>query len=209
MSSHVEEKSWQKTNLQFFWNEVANSDHVVQIYENDKVFLDTLEGFVGSGLLAGDTVVIIATSEHISMLNNRLHRQGFNLDGLIESSRYITLDASETLSGFMVNGWPDENLFNRFISAVLRTAQTHNRKVRAFGEMVALLWSDGFNEAAIQLENLWNRLLQQESFTLFCAYPKMGFTRDAENSMQTICCSHSKVIDGAAGPSTEINFQVT
>jgi hypothetical protein len=33
-----------------------------------------------------------------------------------------------------------------------------NATVRAYGEMVDLLWKDGLEEAAIRLETLWNEL---------------------------------------------------
>ena len=62
-------EEWKNSNIQVFWGEIAPCDHVVQIYENDTVFLNTLEGFAGSGLLSGDSVIIIATKEHLSSLN--------------------------------------------------------------------------------------------------------------------------------------------
>ncbi|HMK03424.1 MAG TPA: MEDS domain-containing protein [Ferruginibacter sp.] len=201
-------KSWQKSELQVFWGEVAPCDHVVQIYENDKTFLDSLEGFIGSGLLAEDSVIIIATAEHIRNMHTRLKSQGFDIDFLIAQDQYIALDASETLSKFMVNNWPDEKLFFQLITAILKRAQQGNRKVRAFGEMVAILWQQGLNGATVQLENLWNELHKKDQFSLFCAYPKVGFTQDMHSSMETICCAHTKMIDGSPKPSTEIYYKI-
>ena len=199
--------NWKTSNIQVFWGEIAPCDHVVQIYENDKVFIDTLEGFIGSGILAGDSVIIIATKEHLKILEGRLMKQGFNIHSLSKSDRYITLDAKEALSNFIVNDWPDEILFIEFISKLIQRAQKNNSHVRAFGEMVALLWEKGFNGATVQLENLWNQLHKKDGFTLFCAYPRIGFTQDANDSMETICCSHTKVIGGEAKPSTEIYYR--
>lgn len=204
---HVESRDWKKSNLQVFWGEIAPCDHVVQIYENDHVFLNSLEGFVGSGLIAGESIIIIATNEHLIALEERLNTQGFNLDSLALADRYIRLEAGEALSRFMVNGWPDEDLFFDFITSILHRAQKNNGKVRAFGEMVALLWEQGFNGATVQLENLWNRLLKNDEFTLFCAYPKAGFTQNMNDSIEKICCTHSKVIDGSPRPSTEIYYK--
>src|SRR5687767_14092158 len=45
-----------------FWGELAPSEHLIQIYEDDDVFLDALEGFVAEGLGVGESVVVIATS---------------------------------------------------------------------------------------------------------------------------------------------------
>jgi hypothetical protein len=61
----------------------------------------------------------------------------------LSRSKYIPLDAREVLSKFMVNDWPDENLFNQVINEVIVKAKGNNRNVRAFGEMVAILWAKG------------------------------------------------------------------
>ena len=202
------QKNWQKSGLQVFWGEVAPCDHVVQIYETERIFLDSLEGFVGSGLLAGDSVIIIATATHIIAMENRLKSQGFDTDQLASKDQYIALEANDMLSKFMRNGWPDENLFFELITTLLKKAQKNNRKIRAFGEMVAILWQQGHNGATVQLENLWNQLHKKDEFTLFCAYPKIGFTQDMHSSLETICCAHTKVIDGSPKPSTEIYYKI-
>jgi hypothetical protein len=196
-----------KIELTVFWGEIAPCDHVVQIYENDKVFLDSLEGFVGSGLIAGDNIIIIATTEHLVALEDRLKKQGFDIDSLSSANRYNGLEAKEMLSGFMVNNWPDENLFFEFITTLLKRVQQNNRKVRAFGEMVAVLWEQGFNGATVQLENLWNKLHKNDEFTLFCAYPKIGITQDINTSIEIICSAHTKVMDGNPRPSTEVYYK--
>jgi hypothetical protein len=211
--NHVEEmldtktEPWKRSNLQVFWRELASSEHIVQLYENDKVFLDSLEGFAGSGILAGEAVVLIATEEHLNAIKKRLVNHGFDIASLIASDRFIGLDASETLSKFMVNNWPDEQLFFETVKAVFKRAQRNSRKVRAFGEMVAVLWKEGFKDATVQLENLWNQFHKKGAFSLFCAYPKLAFTQDSNTSIHTICCEHSKIIDGSPRPSTEIYYK--
>jgi len=43
--------------------------------------------------------------------------------------------------------------------------------LRAYGEMVGLLWNTGKYSGAIRLEKFWNKFLESNSFSLFCAYP--------------------------------------
>ena len=95
----------------------------------------------------------------------------------------------------MVNGWPDEKLFHEFVGNVLATARgpDKNRRVRAFGEMVALLWARGHYAATIRLEALWHRLYGVEDFTLFCAYPRAGLNRGRAEAIAEICATHSKI----------------
>lgn len=200
---------WKNSSIQVFWGEIAPCDHLVQFYDNDKVFFDTLEGFAGCGLLADDSVIIIATKEHLNILNHRLVDQGFNIEKLIANGQYFPLDAHETLAKFMVNDWPDQALFEKHITQVLDLASKGGRKVRAFGEMVAILWQQGHNGATVALEHLWCHLHGKKQLSLYCAYPKNGFTQSANHSLDSICKSHSKIIDGEARPSTEIYYRET
>jgi hypothetical protein len=177
-----------------FWAEIAPCEHLVQIWDDRSVFLDTLGGFVAGGLQAHEGVAVIAKPEHLERLNGRLSAQGFDLAILRAEGQYIDLDADEALAKFMVNDWPDDALFEKFVDEVLSQASAGGRRVRAFGEMVAILWANGSAGATVRLEHLWHMLIQRDRFSLFCAYPKAGFTKDSEASMRDICAAHSKVL---------------
>src|SRR6266850_444438 len=184
----------QKHQAEIFWGEIAPCEHLLQIYDHEPVFLDSLQGFVGGGLTTGDAVIVIATEDHLAALDERLAKQGLDLQAFRLQHQYIPLEAQETLSKFMVDGWPDENLFEQLIFQLLARARGSGRRVRAFGEMVALLWAHGHNGATVRLESLWHSICQREAFSLFCAYPRSGFTQDTESSIQEICAVHSKVL---------------
>jgi hypothetical protein len=177
-----------------FWGEISPCEHLVQIYQDEGVFLDSLERFVAGGIAAGDGVVVIATPQHLTSLSERLTARNIDVAAAIHNDQYLALDAEETLSKFMVMGWPDEDFFKAFVTDILKRAKGNNRRVRAFGEMVALLWARGNTGAPVHLEHLWHRLCQEQSFSLFCAYPKIGFTRDVSASIKEICDAHSRVI---------------
>jgi|SRR5688500_17134010 len=206
ISSQGNTNNWDISDIQMFWGEIAPCDHLVQIYDNEYTFLNTLEGFAGDGFIRGESVIIIATPDHIEALNQRLISHGFDIQTLIANDLYVTLDATEAASKIMVNNWPDEDLFTHFVTSVMTRAAKKTHKVRVFGEIVSVLWSQGHTGATVQLENLWHRLLNKDPFCLFCAYPKSGFTQDAASSIDTICKTHSKVIDGSARPSTELYY---
>ena len=38
-----------------FWGELAPCEHVLQIYDEDAPFMDSLQGFVGEGLARGES----------------------------------------------------------------------------------------------------------------------------------------------------------
>ena len=198
--------NWMKTNADIFWGEIAPCDHVIQIYENKDIFLNALTGFVGGGIKAGDCVIVIATKPHINALEKRLASYGINVQTLIDDDRYIPLDAQEILEKFMVNGWPDEELFMQTVSSIINRGQCRHRRIRAFGEMVALLWGMGLNGATVRLEYLWNKFCGSNELCLFCAYPKTGFTQDINESIINICKCHTKMIEGSDHHVNEISY---
>lgn len=182
------------SNCSVFWGEMAPCEHLVQIYEEESAFVETLEGFVADGLLLGEFVVVIATSTHLSALHRQLLKRGAKVAEAMRGDQYLPLDAEAMLSIFMVNGWPDDELFGNFVNGILRRATEGGRQVRAFGEMVAILWAQGNCGATVRLEHLWHELCEEKQFRLFCAYPRSGFTRDTVDSIQEIREAHSRVL---------------
>ena len=198
---------WKRAAANIFWGEMAPYDHILQIYEDDSVLLNAMAGFARAGFERNESCIIIATDQHLKALEYKLEAEGINVISLLSDHSYIPLNAQKVLSKFMVNGWPEESLFMRTIAEVLARARgPKNRSIRAFGEMVAILWDQGNKGATLQLENLWNRLSQKEKFALFCAYPVAGFSEDITNSVKNICCAHSKVVDGAKEQKAEILY---
>jgi len=179
-----------------YWGELAPCDHVMQIYDDDEALLATLENYVGEGLDAGEGVIVIATASHREALARRLEDAGYELEAAVREDRYIALSAQDTLDRFMVAGSPDEERFNEVVQEVIGRARRGGRKVRAYGEMVALLWARGNRAATVRLEYLWNGLLRDEKFPLYCAYPRFNFTRHSTLAIDAVCAEHTRVFGG-------------
>jgi hypothetical protein len=179
---------------------------MVQVYKNDEIFLDTLEDFVSSGIDENECVILIATEDHLNAIEERLAKQDIVVDDIKATGQYLPLDAEEVLSTFMINGWPDDRLFEKEIGGLLSRVSGETRPVRAFGEMVALLCEQRNYGATVRLEYLWSEMCEKRKFSLLCAYPKSGFTEDANISIQTICATHSKVIHGESFSPGEILY---
>lgn len=176
-------------------HESCSSNHFVRFYQDDVTLLTEVAEFVDQGMYGGGKAIVIATGEHASALQQQLVGLA-SLKGQPRWSpdRLIMLDAAETLARFVIDDWPDENLFDTTVGTVVRAACASGNTVHAFGEMVALLCSRGLYDAAVRLEELWNGLARECSFELFCAYPWQQFsTAEQAAAFQRICFAHDHV----------------
>jgi signal transduction histidine kinase len=183
------------------WRDHDHRGHVAQFYADDAFLLKTLSRFIGTALGAGDSAITVATPEHRDALARKLRRRGLDMARIAEQGRYVALDAAETLSKFMLDGWPDAALFAEVIGGpVAQTkakADGKEQRLAVFGEMVSLLWTQGKLEAALRLEQLWNDLARVHSFALHCGYPMKDFYREDHGDLfLKICQEHSAVIPG-------------
>lgn len=172
----------QEQGYDVYWNELQPSDHLVQFYSDSSVLLDTLEGFVGGALRSDESAVVIATDEHLRGLELRLAESGIDLASARLSDRFVGVDADQALAVFMVGGWPDEARFDALVSGLVTRAGRGGRKVRAFGEMVALLWIRGNRDATVLLEQLWTRLCSRDQLSLLCAYGTDLFENESDSA---------------------------
>ena len=177
------------------WAEMGDTEHFVQFYEADGFLLNSLSGFIGRAIHADDGALVVATEAHRNGLDELLQANGLNVTTAKSRGQYISLDAAETLSKFMVDGTPEPGRFNEFMGGVIASVTDGRSRISAFGEMVALLWAEGNHAAAIRLEELWNDLQRKHSFSLFCAYPMNGLGGERFiEATGSVCKVHSRVI---------------
>jgi PAS domain S-box-containing protein/excisionase family DNA binding protein len=177
------------------WSKMGDREHFVQFYEDDAYLENAVAGYIAAGLEKGEGAVVIATREHRVAIAKKLKARGIDLNKARADGQYIAADAAETLSRFMVNGMPDPQLFKQMSEPMMRQILTGRKHVRAFGEMVALLWQKGNRAAAIRLEELWNELGKGYNFSIFCAYPMSAFGGDIDvDPLKQVCTCHSRVI---------------
>jgi hypothetical protein len=173
---------------------VKPCEHLVHFYDEEAVFLNSLETFILHGLMAGEAVVVIALPGHRTSLEFRLAGHGLNLAKLTDNEQLLLLDAQTTLSSFLRDGLPSEMLFEEKLGGLLARVRARHQTVRAFGEMVGILWEQGNRAATIRLEELWHAYCRREGLMLYCAYRRAAFAAEPE-AMGHICANHSRVIE--------------
>ena len=159
-------------------------------------------GFVAEGLIRGHPAIIVATLEHRHAIAQQLTTMGFDIEQFKARGDLFIVDAREMLATFMVDGMPDAERFEESVLPLLDHARRDRSGcvIRAYGEMVDVLWKDGMEAAAIRLEMLWNQLATSRTFSLMCGYAMGSFYKNA--GFNDICSQHTHVVspDGAVAP---------
>jgi PAS domain S-box-containing protein len=173
--------------------------HSVQFYFDDHPLIDELALLIGNALVSGNAAIVIATQAHREALARELKARDLDTTRALTDGRLASLDAADTLSRIMLNQMPDPELFSQIVGGLVAraraAAQSEQSAIVVFGEMVALLWAEEKQQAAIRLEELSNTLATKYSFSLRCAYPMNGFhKKEHAECFAKICGEHSAVL---------------
>jgi len=143
--------------------------HLVQFFAGDEPRLvRNVAKYLSRLLHDGGGAVIIAARARREAIVAEI---GDRLGAVPAPDRLVLLDSHTTLDLFMVDGRPDAALFDATVGAVARELYARFGAVRAYGEMVGVLWTQGNSEAAAALEELWNELRRSVDLGLYCGYP--------------------------------------
>jgi hypothetical protein len=164
---------------------------MVQLYSDKDFLVEAVVQYLGAGLRSGEAAIIIARPEH----RGRFIR-GFERAGLYPSPALHLLDADTTLSLFMAEGMPEWTAFHRAVGGKIAELRLQYPTVRAYGEMVDILWQRGEQQAAIRLEEFWNELGKLQTFSLLCAYGIDPLAADSytAGALEAVCKCHTHLI---------------
>ena len=172
--------------------------HEAGFYSDDRSLLNGLTQFIGASLKIGNAAIVVATESHREGLLPRLQAYGLDIGAAIEEGRYIALDAAETVSTFMVNDVPDPARFLQAADNLIKiagdAAKGEHPRVAICGECDPPLWTLGNGDAAIRLEQLWNKITNTYDADVLCAYPLAGLQGARYSDLfHRICAEHSAV----------------
>ncbi len=189
--------------------EKTQKSHSVQFYEANNFLADSVSKFVVQGLQSGEGIIVIATPNFVSLLKQNLIPQ-IDFFTAIQNQQLIILDAQDTLNQFMIDDLPDKNLFTKIVGETLDKMAKSFPVIRAYGEMVNILWEKGNLSGTIALESLWNELLKSRKFSLLCGYSMENFkSRDDSTAFAEVCKSHTHVhaAESYSGETKEDKYQ--
>ena len=153
--------------------------HAVQFYGNDNELLNTVGTFLSEGLVSGHPAVVIATPPHRLAIEKALEHRMIDVERARRLGDLVLLDADDTLATFMVDGVPSAAIFKKTIGELIeQTLRGRERTpVRAYGEMVDVLWND---------------LATTHVFSLLCGYAIGNFYKQTQK-YEEVCNLHTHV----------------
>jgi hypothetical protein len=179
---------------------VVTNYHAVQFYNDEHSLAATAAGFLADGIAVGQPALLVATSSHTASILAVLKERGLDVAELRRTGELTLLDARKMLSSFMVGNVPDPLLFKSNVGDAIERLCVDRKPcpIRAYGEMVDVLWQDGNADGAIRLEILWNQLASTYEFSLLCGYAVGHFYKETVGSrFQDVCDQHSHVVPSA------------
>lgn len=173
----------------------GTGDHFVQLYQEETFLRAAVSEYVGNGLRRGDGALLITTPQHAEDFIQALEDAGLPVRDALSCGQLVVLDAQETLQKFSPGGMPDWQTFHVLIGGAIAEMRLQYPNVRAYGEMVDLLWQRGERDAAIRLEEFWNDLAKLQTFSLLCAYYMDNLDAAAyAGPLECVCNVHTHLI---------------
>ena len=177
----------------------APAAHAAQIYVESNELADSVAGYLAAGFEADEPALLVATAKHARLVRERLASSGWDARRIDELGLLVGVDAEATLEQVMDGLSPDGAAFERVIGGLVDelAARFPDTTVRVYGELVDILCERGQQDAAVALEELWNRLARTRSFVLLCGYRLDVFDRTSQvETLREVCKLHTHVDPG-------------
>ena len=171
-------------------------DHEVEFYADDAAFVIGFSRFIEAALAAQNSVIAVVTESHRNSISRKLREHGVDIVAAKDQGRYVCLDVAETLSTFMVNDWPDRNRFLKvagdLIAAAGKASRRDASRVALCGECATVLWEQGKEDAAMEVEHLCDEIAKSCDTDVLCGYVMSTVQGEqGRHIYETICANHS------------------
>lgn len=150
--------------------EMPTHNHIVQVCKNVTSQAEILTRYIKEGLLNNEGIIVIARPSLRKTVLSKLDALGFDNQTVKNQGQVRFFDAEFLLSNILIDGTIEEQAFRNLVGIPVQFAQSKFGKVRAFGEMVDILWQRDLQDMAIQLEDLWEDLCANQSLRFLCTY---------------------------------------
>jgi hypothetical protein len=174
---------------------LRDGDHLVQFYEDEEYLVNLITDYAVPALNSGEGVVLIGTAAHNQAFLESFHCFCDNVEDALIEGQLVLVDAEEMLGNLLRRPRSLEENFHKHINHLLLKMKSKFTSIKAFGEMVDILWKKGDRITTLELEQHWNMTCSRLKITLLCAYHLSSFQEESlTQGYKDICQCHSHVI---------------
>jgi hypothetical protein len=176
------------------------SEHFVQLCDSAESMSAAAGAFLADAHSAGDILLIVAREANWINIHRILTARGVDVDAETVRGRLFAMNAANKLAELSRKGVPHAPSFETAIGDPVRELAAKGR-LSIYGEMVDVLAQLDEVDAAIALEEMWNRLAERTAFRLMCGYSSAHFvSRRAEVRLRDVCRAHTHVRSDESDP---------
>lgn len=186
-------RSWQE-----LLRDPGSERHLVQIYRDHGFLADAVAAWLAPALEAGGGAILVCTPPSRARVLAVLDAAGARATAAHAEGRIAILDAADLWARICPAGTLDVPAFKALAAAHaarVRAACPAGGPIRAWGELVDLLWKRGEPAQAERLESAWNEVIDAEGIRLLCSYEMDNLApRTHGGDLRRVCASHSQLV---------------
>ena len=170
---------------------MAGSDrlHRVQFFEDATEHAERIATLLAESLVAGGTAAALARPALLDHVREALRAAHVDVGAMLTQQRLVLLDAEQLLETLLVGDMPDRTRFHASVGTLIVQLSDRGAPLHIYGEVVDVLTERGNAEGALRLEQLWNELAREKTFTLLCGY-RLGTLVGDIACLERICAQH-------------------
>jgi CheY-like chemotaxis protein len=171
--------------------------HAVQFYDNEQFVQEAIAQFFTQGVRPGDPLILVSRLRTFKAVAAHFASGGYG-SAVNFADRMLFFDAEAALPQIMVGESLHLPRAERLLKHILsQSCPSHaHGPIRLYGEVVDVLCQRGHHSAALQLEGLWNSLLDlKPQLSILCGYSVEWFNDDRSAAqLRAVCQKHTHVI---------------
>jgi hypothetical protein len=174
--------------------ESSAGEHLAHLYVDSHSLCEALGVYALAALDRGHALITIAVPSHQEGLFSKLRSAGRDPQALIDAGQLVCIDAVEFLDIIVPADQLRTDIFLAAVKPTLVAALEKFGGVTAYGELVNLLWQRKQRPLALELEQVWNTLIDEFGIALLCGYKANVFDDTIQDGLEEICQTHTHFI---------------
>lgn len=171
--------------------------HVVQFYEDDRGMVDGVSALLHAALRRGDAVSVVSTESLRGGLARRLQGYGWSVGESGEHGRYRASDSAAAAAAVMQNEHVISDYIANYVARLERwrvaTVGPESR-LTVVGDISTQVLFSGNQDAALNIEHVWNERTRTLPFLTVCCYPLQRISEGPYTDMlPNLCAEHYAV----------------